>query len=118
MIGICPHKCDGSDLMNVDAVNTYAAKHAIFGWLAGLAYYNWFASQPPHLPLWVHAILVFGGMFAASIAIGGGMALLAAAATRITTGHDDGSIHAFSWAAFISPVLAFFASGFVFKLLS
>jgi len=104
--------------MDVDAVNTFAAKFTILGWFAGLAYSNWFASKPSHISWWVHVILVVVGTFAASITIGGDMALLAGAATRVTTGRYDGSIHAYSWAAFISPVLAFFASVLTLKLLA
>jgi hypothetical protein len=63
-----------------------------------------------HVVWWGHLILVVGGLFASSIIIGGGMSLLAALVTKIATGKADGSPHAFSWAAFISPVLAFFAA--------
>jgi hypothetical protein len=94
----------------IDLVNTYAAKWTIAGWFCGLAYYNWFASNPDHIPWWGHILLVVVGMFASSIIIGGGMSLLSALITRIATGNTEGSPHAFAWAAFISPVLAFFAA--------
>ncbi|HEY8381854.1 MAG TPA: hypothetical protein VIL09_06875 [Microvirga sp.] len=96
--------------MTIDRVNEKASRMVIFGWLAGLAYYNWFSSSPITVPLWGHAVLVIGGIFVASIIIGAGLALCAAAVTKMVTGRTDGSIHAFSWAAFIGPVLAFFAS--------
>lgn len=101
--------------MNIEIINTYAAKWTIGGWFIGLAYYNWFASAPDHVPLWAHVVLVVLGMFVASIVIGGGMALLMALITKLTTGDAEGSSHAFAWAAFISPVLAFFAAKYALQ---
>lgn len=103
--------------MDVDGVNTKAAKMTIVGWFAGLAYYNWFSSTAFHLPFWEHVLLVVVGMFAAAIIIGAGMALLAAGLTKVITGRMDGSLNAFAWAAFISPILAFFAAKYVLRLL-
>ena len=96
--------------MNIDTVKAKAAKATIFGWFVGLAYYNWFAHQPPHVPFWGHLLLGFVGMFVASIVIGGGLALVAALLTRMTTGRLDGSSDFFAWGVFIGPVLAFFAA--------
>jgi hypothetical protein len=87
----------------------------IVGWFTGLAYYNWFSSTGVHLPIWQHALLVVVGMFAASIIIGAGMALVAAALTKVITGRSDSSINAFAWAAFISPAIAFFAAKYVLQ---
>lgn len=103
--------------MDIDRVNTYASVNTIVGWFLGLAYYNWIPYQPPHLPIWEHVLLIIGGMFAASIIIGGGVALIAAALTRVLTGHTDGDTNYFAWGAFISPVLAFFAAGYVIDAL-
>jgi len=89
----------------------------IAGWFAGLTHYNWFSSTAVHLPLWQHILLVVVGMFAASIVIGGGMALLAGGLTKVITGRSDGSVQAFAWAAFISPVLAFFAAKYVLQFM-
>jgi hypothetical protein len=99
--------------MNIERINTIASKRTIFGWIAGLAYFNWFASDGVHLPWWGHVLLVIAGMFAASIIIGGGVSLIMAVITKGVTGRSDGSPHGFAWGAFISPVLAFFASGYV-----
>ena len=99
--------------MNIDRVNTIASKWTIFGWFAGLAYFNWFASDGASFSWWAHALFIIVGMFAASIIIGGGVALLFAGLTKILTGRSDGSIHGFAWGAFISPVLAFFAAKYV-----
>jgi hypothetical protein len=55
-------------------------------------------------------------MFAASIIIGGGMAVLIALITKAATGHEEGSPHGFAWAAFISPVLAFFAAKYALQV--
>jgi hypothetical protein len=100
----------------IQIINTYAAKWTIAGWFIGLAYYNWLATNPDHVVWWAHVILVVGGMFAASIIIGGGMSLLAAFITRLVTGRTDGSRDFFGWSAFISPVLAFFAAKYALKV--
>ncbi|HEX8663362.1 MAG TPA: hypothetical protein VF744_04970 [Beijerinckiaceae bacterium] len=96
--------------MTIDRVNTISSKLTILGWFAGLAYYNWFSSAPISVPFWAHLVLIVGGLFASSIVIGGGMALLAAFVTKLATGRADGSPDAFSWAAFISAALAFLAA--------
>jgi hypothetical protein len=70
----------------IDYINVQNSKLTIAGWFIGLAYYNWFASDGAALPLWVHLILIVGGMFAASIIVGGGMAYLAALLSRIKGG--------------------------------
>ena len=100
---------------NIDRVNSYAAKSAIAGWFIGLAYYNWFASNPPHAALWGHLLLVTVGMFTASFVIGGGVSLLAALVTKRVTGRRDSSPEFFAWGAFISPVLTFFAADHVLQ---
>jgi len=90
----------------------------IAGWFIGLAYYNWFSSDPISVPMWAHAVLIIGGMFAASIVIGAGLALLAALLTKLITGNPEGNPNAFAWAAFIGPVLAFFAAKYALLLLA
>ncbi len=102
----------------IEIINTYAAKFTISGWFIGLAYYNWLASAPAHVPIWAHVILISVGMFAVSIIVGGGMALLMALVTRVTTGDMEGSPHGFAWAALTSPVLAFFAAKLALQLLA
>lgn len=103
--------------MDIERVNTYAATWTIAGWVAGLAYFNWFATAPLHVPWWGHVLLVIAGAFGASMIIGGGMALVAALLTKWLTGQSDGSIDVYAWAAFISPVLAFFAVPLAFELI-
>ena len=100
----------------IEVINTYAAKWTIAGWFIGLAYYNWFASYPEHLPLWMHVVFANVGMFAACIVIGGGVAVLVAFIRQAITGDAEGSPHGFGWAAFISPVLAFFAAKYALLL--
>jgi hypothetical protein len=106
----------GFAMLSVDAVNTKAAQWSIAGWFVGLAYFNWFASSPPHVPLWAHAVLVVAGMFFASIVIGGGVAFLMALLTKATTKSWEGSSDFFAWGAFISPVLCFFAAKYALML--
>ncbi|PYG24703.1 hypothetical protein [Pelagimonas varians] len=96
--------------MDIDRINTYSSKMIITAWFAGLAYYNWFASDPISVPIWAHAVLIIGGMFFASIVIGAGLSLVAAAITKAVTGDPAGSPHAFSWAAFIGMVISFMAA--------
>jgi hypothetical protein len=89
----------------IDLFNTYSAKWTLAGWFIGLAYYDWFSATAPHLPVWINITLIVVGMFAASIIIGGGMALLLGLISKLLTRSD-----AFAWGAFMSPVLAFFAA--------
>ena len=96
--------------MNIERINVQASKMTILGWFSGLAYYNWFASTPITAPIWGHVVLIIGGMFFASIVIGGGLSLMAALITKAATGSTDGSPHAFSWAAFIGMALSFVAA--------
>ena len=94
----------------VEQINTKAAKFTIVGWFVGLAYFNWFSSTAVHVSLVGHAILVIVGMFAASILIGMGIALIMGLITKAATGSTLGSPHGYAWGAFISPVIAFFAA--------
>lgn len=99
--------------MSIELINSYAAKWTVGGWFIGLVYYNWLASAPLHVPLWIHAILIVGGLFAAPILVGGGVALLMAGLTKLLTGRIEGSPDGYAWGAFISPVFAFLAAGYV-----
>jgi len=103
--------------MNVYRVNAIAAKWTIYGWFLGLAYFEWFAAVPAHLPIWELAILVVIGMFASSVIIGGGVALILGAMTKTITG-SWGDTTYYPWGALISPMLAFFAARFVLRLFS
>lgn len=96
--------------LSVEQINTKTAKFTIFGWFAGLAYFNWFSSTAVHVSLIGHAILVVVGMFAASIIIGMGIALILGLITKAATGSTLGSPHGYAWGAFISPIMAFFAT--------
>jgi len=96
--------------MDIDRVNELASKQVIFFWFAGLAYYNWFTSNPISVPWWAHIILVVGGMFASSIVIGGGMALIAAWLTKRLFGRSDAVPGLFGWAGIISSILTFIAA--------
>lgn len=72
--------------MDIERINTYSSKHTIVGWFVGLAYYNWFSSSAEPVSLWGHVALIVIGMFAASIIIGGGVAIVIGLITRIATG--------------------------------
>ncbi|RWN10212.1 MAG: hypothetical protein EOR94_29300 [Mesorhizobium sp.] len=103
-------------MLTVEQVNSKASGMVIFGWFVGLAYYNWFSRSPISVPIWAHIVLIVVGMFAVSIIIGGGLALVAAAITKAATGNAEGSPNAFSWAAFIGMILAFFAAGYALQI--
>lgn len=96
--------------LTIEQINTKAATYTIVGWFAGLAYYNWFAKSPVHVSFIGHVVLVVVGLFAASIVIGMGVALLFGLITKLVTGRADGSPHGYAWGAFVSPVIAFFAA--------
>ncbi|MDP7028710.1 MAG: hypothetical protein QF733_00645 [Phycisphaerales bacterium] len=98
--------------------NTCSSQTSILGWFAGLAYYNWFAGDPISVPFWAQIILIIGGLFASSIIIGGGLAILAGIVTKVVTGRFDGSPNAFAWAALVSPVLNFIAVRYALLLFS
>lgn len=104
--------------LSVEKTNTYAAKFSIAGWFIGLAYYNWFSSSAVHVSLVGHIILVVVGMFAASVLIGLGVALIFAILTKLLTGRHDGTSDLYAWGAFISPVLAFFAAGWAIPVVA
>jgi hypothetical protein len=101
--------------LSIDEVNTYAAKWTISGWFVGLA---WFAySNGLHSISWIGwAILIIGGMFAASLIIGFGVALLMGGITKLVYGKSEASSDFFAWGAFISPVIAFFCAGPIARL--
>ena len=103
-------------MWTIDRINYTVASWTVAGWFLGLAYYNWFSSTALRLALWVHAVLIVGGLFASSIFIGGSVAAVAALATRAITGRPDGSPVAFMLAGWISPVLAFFAAKYAVLL--
>lgn len=94
----------------IEKINAKAAKYTIVGWFAGLVYFNWFSSAPVHVSWIGHVILVVVGMFAASILIGGGVALVFGLLTKALTGRMEGSPDLYAWGAFISPAIAFFAA--------
>lgn len=96
--------------LSIENTNTKAAKYTIVGWLAGLAYFNWFASESVHVSWIGHFILVVVGMLAASVVIGGGVALVFGLLTKALTGRMNGSPDLYASGVFISPVIAFVLS--------
>jgi len=103
-------------MWTIDRINYTVAQWTVTGWFLGLAYFNWFSSTGPKLPMWVQLALAVGGLFASSILIGGGIAALAAVATRVATGRSDGSPVGFMLAGWVSPLLAFFAAKYAVLL--
>ena len=96
------------------ATNTTTAKLAVGAWFAGLVYALWISSTG--LPLGVSgigfiygAILVAGGMFLASIVIGGGTILVLGGLSKVMTGRFDGLPAIFGLGAIIVPILCFLA---------
>ncbi len=101
-------------MIGVDRVNTMSSQLVLVGWFVGLAYYGWWLGAA--VPWWGWVALAVPGMFAVSLVVGAGLALLAGAVTRVATGSATGSPHAFSWAALAAPVLAFLAAGWAVSL--
>ena len=60
--------------------------------------------------------MIVVGMFAASIAIGGGVALILGYLTKLTAGTWEAHTIFYGWGVFISPVLGFFAAKYTLIL--
>ena len=97
--------------ISVERIGEMSSKMTITAWFIGLAWMAFLTDDAIGVSWWEWIILVVGGMFAASIVIGGGLALVAAAITKMVTGKSEGSPHAFAWAALIAPWISFFATG-------
>ena len=87
----------------------------------GLAYYNWFATNPPHVAWWKHILLVVVVDGLAVILIGGGVALLISSIVQGAA--SKGKIaekliieNSYAWSAFIAPVIVFFAAKYALLL--
>ena len=93
----------------IDSIGTENSKLVIVGWFIGLAYFNWFSSAPISVQWWAHAILIVGGMFVASIVIGGGIAVLIGVVIN-KAGWSRRSGTYLKAGGLISAVLAFFAA--------
>lgn len=102
--------------ISIERIGEMSSKATIAGWFGGLAWMAIFSDDVGGVVWWEWLILAIGGMFAASILVGGGLAMFAAVITKLVTGKSEGSPHAYAWAAMISPWLAFFASGPVVRL--
>jgi hypothetical protein len=97
--------------LSIDRIGDLSSKTTIVGWLGGLAWLALFTENAVGVVWWEWLILVIVGMFAASIVIGGGLAMLAAFLTRLVIGKSDGSPHAFVFTAIVSPLLSLYATG-------
>ena len=104
-------------MISIERIGEISSKLTIGGWFAGLGWIG-FSGSVQGLSWIDWAILIVGGMFAVSIVIGGGLHLIAAATTRLLTGSSSGSPHAYSWAALIGPVIAFFTAGPLARVLA
>jgi hypothetical protein len=87
------------------------SKLVISSWFAGLAWSFFLSKSAIGVVWWEWLVLVIGGMFGSSIVIGAGMVMVAALITKIVTGKSDGSTIAFDLNSWVSPILAFFATG-------
>lgn len=102
--------------MTVDEINTSSSKLVILGWFAGLAYYNWFATAPIPVPIWGHAILIVVGMFAASMIIGGGIAVAIGKILMTSHGNPEALPGLFALGGLIATVIAFFSAKYALML--
>ena len=78
----------------------------MFGWFAGLAWLGY--SSDPEAEFFGWMLLIVGGMFAASIILGGGVALAIAGLSKAVTGRAVPC--SFGWGGSLSAVLAFLAA--------
>ncbi|TBE02317.1 hypothetical protein [Rhizobium ruizarguesonis] len=105
-------------MISIESIQSKASKMLVAGWFAGLIYYGWRAKDTAAaLPIWEYAVVAIVGMFIVSIIIGTILTALAAGVTRVATGQAGGSPHAYAWAAFAAPILAFFTAGYVVAFL-
>jgi len=105
-------------MITVERANEYSSKATLFGWFVGLAWFAYTSPEAASLPWWAWAVLIVVGMFAASVVIGLGFALVAATITKAVTGDSRSSPNAYAWGAVICPVIAFFCAWPAAKLLT
>ena len=93
----------------IHEILTRASKMTIFGWFAGLAWFAYSGGNPALGPLgWM--ILIVGGMFAASIILGAGVAMVIAGISKAIAGRTDALPGLFVLGAYISAALAFWCA--------
>jgi hypothetical protein len=92
----------------IQDILTSASKTTILGWFAGLAWLGYFSD--PGLGFFGWMLIIVGGMFAASIILGGGVALAIAGVSKAIAGRADAMPGLFKWGRFVSGVLAFLAA--------
>jgi hypothetical protein len=95
---------------DIKRVNYWSNALGIIGWLSSLAYYNWFASKPPHVPIWGHVLLIVGGCFLATTFIAAVLAATAGIVAQSRRGYAEASPVLFIAAAAACPVVTFFAA--------
>ena len=95
---------------DIKGINYWSNTLGIIGWLSSLAYYNWFASHPPHVPIWGHVLLVVGGCFLVTTFIAAVLAATAGAVTQSRRGYAEGSAILFVAAAVVCPIVTFFVA--------
>jgi hypothetical protein len=105
-----------SKMATSDAEQFLASKRyvVVSGWYLGLAYFNWFATYPPHLAPWKHAILVLIGGPLSFIFIAGGLATITGmlhAALKKNSSFEQTQLMSYKVSVLIAPVICFLASG-------
>lgn len=109
-----PH--NGPMSVQITLMNTYAAKFTIIGWVVGLAYYNWLASNPSHVPFWAEVVLTVIGAAVVCVVVGGAIAILLGCVTKLVTGDFEGSADFYGWGAVLSPIAAFSLAGYALDM--
>ena len=102
-------------MVTAERASQHGANLLAIGWFAGLCYYQWFNSAAEPLPLLWNIGVALGGLLVVSVAIGVPLSAFAMLLTKAATGRVDGSPHAYSWLAFVAPVLAFFAASYALE---
>jgi len=98
--------------MSVRETHKHIVESAILGWFLGLAYYNWFSSQPIQLSLLAHLILVTAVMYIVCILIASASRGIATLVAKAVSGFVHGQEPMFTLAMPSATVLGFLAAGY------
>lgn len=105
------HRQSTPEQAQIEHINMVTSKLCMTGWFLGLAWMFFVSSDASEVVWWEWIALAVAGPFAASIVVGGGLALVSALITKVLTGSQEGSPMLFGLNSYVAPVLVFFVSG-------